>query len=181
MRVIAGSAKGTRLGPVPSGTRPVSDRAREGLYSSLGESVVGARVLDLFAGTGAMGIEALSRGAGSVLFVESSGPAVKAIRLNLARTRLGAGATVRHQPARSAIRQDRGQFDLVIVDPPYRIPGPELDRLLDELAAQGVVATGGRVVLTRARDGHTPVIPVHWRVERRLSYGDTAVLVFLAG
>ena len=69
---MAGSARGRRLGPVPAGARPVSDRAREGLFSSLGEAVEGARVLDLFAGTGALGIEALSRGAGSAVFVDET-------------------------------------------------------------------------------------------------------------
>ncbi|MGH2637663.1 MAG: RsmD family RNA methyltransferase, partial [Actinomycetota bacterium] len=74
MRVIAGSAKGVRLGPVPSGVRPVSDRAREGLFSSLAARLPGALVLDLFAGTGALGIEALSRGADRAVFVERLGP-----------------------------------------------------------------------------------------------------------
>ena len=71
MRVVAGAARGRRLAPVPEGTRPVSDRAREGLFSSLGDGVVGAGVLDLFAGTGALGIEALSRGAAGATFVVS--------------------------------------------------------------------------------------------------------------
>jgi 16S rRNA (guanine966-N2)-methyltransferase len=181
MRVIAGSAKGTRLGPVPSGTRPVSDRAREGLFSSLGPAIEGARVLDLFAGTGALGIEALSRGAESATFVEAAGPAVKVIRLNLARTHLEGLGRVRHQTALGAVRAGVGPFDLVFLDPPYRIPGPELDALIAEVAGQGVVVPSGRVVLTRLDRSYTPVIPVHWQLERRLSYGDTAVLVFLAG
>ena len=88
MRVIAGAAKGVRLGTVPAGTRPVSDRAREGLFASLHERVRGARCLDLFAGTGALGIEALSRGAASAAFVERDRRAAAAVRDNLARTRL---------------------------------------------------------------------------------------------
>src|SRR5262245_29692556 len=88
MRVIAGSAKGTRLGKVPAGVRPVSDRAREGLFSSLGDAVPGARVLDLFAGTGARGIEALSRGAEHATFVERARPAIEAIWDNLQRARV---------------------------------------------------------------------------------------------
>ena len=95
MRVIAGSAKGTRLAPVPAGTRPVSDRAREGVFSSLGRSVERARVLDLFAGTGAMGIEALSRGAAEATFVDSSARAITTIHDNLGRTRLAGRASVR--------------------------------------------------------------------------------------
>ena len=85
MRVVAGESRGRRLAPVPAGTRPVSDRAREGLFSSLGELVQGARVLDLFAGTGAVGIEALSRGADRAVFVDSSLAAVRAVRDNLER------------------------------------------------------------------------------------------------
>jgi 16S rRNA (guanine966-N2)-methyltransferase len=83
VRVIAGTAKGTRLAAVPPGVRPVSDRAREGVFSSLGELVSGAAVLDLFAGTGAMGIEALSRGAAAAVFVERSPRAIASIRQNL--------------------------------------------------------------------------------------------------
>lgn len=179
MRVVAGSAKGTRLAPVPAGTRPVSDRAREGLFSSLGPRVDGARVLDLFAGTGAMGLEALSRGAASALFVDSAPGAVKVIRENLRRTKLGKHATVRRQDALGAVRQGIGPFDLVILDPPYRVPAPYLDALLAEIAGQGVAETGATVVLTRSGKSSMPVIPVDWLPERRLSYGESAVLVFL--
>ena len=94
MRVIAGSAKGMRLGPVPPGVRPVSDRAREGLFSSLALEVPDARVLDLYAGTGAMGIEALSRGAEHAVFVDRAYEASAAIHDNLDRTRLADRATV---------------------------------------------------------------------------------------
>jgi 16S rRNA (guanine966-N2)-methyltransferase len=176
--VIAGAAKGTRLAPVPSGTRPVSDRAREGLFSSLGEAVVGARVLDLFAGTGALGIEALSRGATSAVFVDSAPAAVRTVGLNLAHTRLGGSAQVRKQEVRRALRSNLGQFDLVVVDPPYAMAAPELDHVLAAIEESGRVVPGGRIVLTRSTRSYMPVIPVNWLVERRLSYGDTLVLVF---
>src|SRR4029079_16781957 len=88
MRIIAGTARGVRLAPFPDGTRPLADRAREGLFSSLGEAVVEAAVLDLFAGTGAVGIEALSRGAARAVFVDSSPDAVRTIRENLERAKL---------------------------------------------------------------------------------------------
>jgi 16S rRNA (guanine966-N2)-methyltransferase len=178
VRIVAGSAKGTRLAPVPAGTRPVSDRAREGLFSSLGTGVEGARVLDLFAGTGAMGIEALSRGAASALFLDSAPAAVKVIRENLRRTKLGKHATVRRQDALRALRQGTGSFDLIILDPPYRLPGPYLGGVLSEIAGQGSAAARSTVVLTRSERSYTPVIPVDWLLERRLSYGDSAVLVF---
>lgn len=177
MRVIAGQAKGTRLGPVPDGTRPVSDRAREGLFSSLGAAVGGASVLDLFAGTGAMGIEALSRGAARALFVDSSAQAVRTIRANLERTGLGANASVRRARAAATPRHG-GPFDLILMDPPYALPGSDLDALLSEIAGQGVAKPGGTVVLTRPQKGYMPVIPLNLALERRLSYGDTAVLIF---
>jgi len=178
VRIVAGSAKGTRLAPVPAGTRPVSDRAREGLFSSLGRSVEGARVLDLFAGTGAMGIEALSRGADHATFVDSSTGAITTVHDNLDRTHLAARATVRRLPADRAIRDISARFDLVLLDPPYGLEEGRVDRLLSEIAGQGVVEAGGRVVLTRPSRSYNPVIPVHFELERRLSYGDTTLLVF---
>src|SRR6266498_4765844 len=113
VRIVAGSARGTRLAPVPAGTRPVSDRAREGLFSSLGARVEGARVLDLFAGTGAMGIEALSRGAVGATFVDASVEAIRTIKENLRGTGVGGGATVRRSIARRAVRGIPGPFELV--------------------------------------------------------------------
>jgi 16S rRNA (guanine966-N2)-methyltransferase len=178
LRIVAGSAKGTRLAAVPAGTRPVSDRAREGLFSSLGGRVEEARVLDLFAGTGAMGIEALSRGAANALFVDSAPQAVAAIEQNLQRTKLAERATVRRQDVLRALRQQIGSFDLVLVDPPYRVPDAYLDAVLTEIAGQGAAAPGAAVVLTRSDRSYTPVIPLNWPVERRLSYGDSAVLIF---
>jgi 16S rRNA (guanine966-N2)-methyltransferase len=178
MRVIAGSAKGTRLAPVPAGTRPVSDRAREGLFSSLGGEVEGRRVLDLYAGTGALGIEALSRGADSALFVDSGPAAIRTIRANLAHARMEGRAHVRRQDVRRTLRSKPGQFALILMDPPYEIPPAELDETLRLVAEGGVTEPGATVVLTRSVRSYTPVIPVNWLVERRLSYGDTVVLVF---
>ena len=110
MRVVAGSAKGVKLGPVPPGVRPLSDRAREGLFSSLGPSVRGARVLDLFAGTGATGIEALSRGARDAVFVDAGAGAVRAVRDNLRRTKL---ADARYQRKEKNLELQQR----IIVDP----------------------------------------------------------------
>ncbi|MDP8955867.1 MAG: 16S rRNA (guanine(966)-N(2))-methyltransferase RsmD [Actinomycetota bacterium] len=180
MRVVAGSAKGTRLAPVPAGTRPLSDRAREGLFSSLGPALAGARVLDLYAGTGAMGIEALSRGATSAVFVDSAPAAVKTIAENLRRTRLSGKGEVRRQDAVRALRQKLGQFDLVLADPPYRLASRDVDALVTELASSGAVAPQGRVVLTRRRASYMPVIPVDWHLAKQLNYGDALVLVFQA-
>src|SRR6266540_7332738 len=113
MRVIAGSAGGVRLAVPKLGVRPTMDRVKAAIFSSLGEAIIGARVLDLFAGSGALGIEALSRGAGSALFLDSAPQAVSAIEQNLQRTKLGEHASVRRQDVLRALRQGIGSFDLV--------------------------------------------------------------------
>ena len=177
MRVIAGSAKGTRLAPVPPGTRPLSDRAREGLFSSLGERVVGASVLDLFAGTGAVGIEALSRGASEATFVDRAPAAVSTIRHNLQRTKLDARASVLRANWAAFLGRPAEAHDLVFLDPPYTLPGPELGRVLGSLD-QGWLARGCTVALTRPRRDYTDVISVNWQVARRLEYGDTLVVLY---
>jgi 16S rRNA (guanine966-N2)-methyltransferase len=178
VRIVAGAAKGTRLAPVPAGTRPMSDRAREGLFSSLGSTVESVRVLDLFAGSGAIGIEALSRGAESASFVDSAPGAVRTIDENLRRTKLVRRGKVRRVDALRAVRDGPGPFDLVVLDPPYRLEQPYLDALLAEIAGQRVVAPGGRVVMSRSTRTYMPVIPVNWQLERRLSYGDSIVFIF---
>jgi 16S rRNA (guanine966-N2)-methyltransferase len=180
MRVIAGSAKGVRLGPVAAGVRPVSDRAREGLFSSLAGLLPGARVLDLFAGTGALGIEALSRGADRAVFVERRAAAARGLRANLDRTKLADRAEVvaADVPAFLAVPRGAGEpFDLVLADPPYDAPAGQVDSVLGALAG-GWLAPGATVALTRRARSSMPVIPVDWRVAKRLEYGDTAVLVF---
>lgn len=179
MRVIAGIAKGARLGRVPPGTRPVSDRAREGLLSSLGDEVVRARVLDLYAGTGALGIEALSRGAEHAEFVDRSRPAVEAIGRNLASTRLADRATVRRSEVLPLLRKGNGgpPFDVLFADPPYSLEGSDLDEVLAALTT-GWLRQGWSVVLTRASESSTPVIPIHWVARRRLTYGDSLLIVY---
>ncbi len=179
MRIVAGSAKGTRLAPVPRGVRPLSDRAREGLFASLGERVAGARVLDLYAGTGALGIEALSRGAREAVFVERSRAAVRAIRDNLARTGMAGRGTVVTAEVRAFLaRPGRpgAPFDLVLADPPYDLPAAEIQEVLGQLA-EGWLAPGSTVVLTRRKGGSMPVVPLHWAPARRLEYGDTLVML----
>jgi 16S rRNA (guanine966-N2)-methyltransferase len=181
MRVIAGTAKGRRLGPVPPGTRPVSDRAREGLFASLGERVVDARCMDLFAGTGALGIEALSRGAESCTFVDRSRAAAGTIRANLATTGFEAEGTV--------ICRDVGSFlarrpsperaaSLVFVDPPYDVAVEELDAAMGALDRGWLDPDGWTVVVTRGHKGSLPAVPVHWAARRHLRYGDSLVILY---
>jgi 16S rRNA (guanine966-N2)-methyltransferase len=179
MRIVAGSAGGIRLAPVPRGVRPVSDRAREGVFSSLGGLVRGARVLDLYSGTGAMGIEALSRGAERAVLVERDRAAVQTIRENLQRTNLAEAAEVAIADVARFVTGEGGPsepFDLVLADPPYDTPVREVERVLEALSG-GWLAGSGRVVLTRPTRSSTLVIPVHFSVTRRLTYGDTLVLI----
>jgi 16S rRNA (guanine966-N2)-methyltransferase len=171
MRVVAGRLGGRRLtAPAGGFTRPTSDRVREALFSVLGD-VDGLRVLDLFAGTGALGIEALSRGAASAVFVDKAPAALKVLRRNLEA--LGIEAQVHHGDARSYLRKAReaGEtYDLVFLDPPYR----EAGRLGSELALIEVLTPGGRVVAES--DRRSPLdIDLPMTFERR--YGDTLIRI----
>lgn len=180
MRVIAGAAKGRRLTGVQHGTvRPTTDRVREALFSTLGPTVAGARVLDLFAGSGAVGIEALSRGAAEAVFVDSDPQAVASIRANLALTGLEGGATVLRMAAERFVERPPGQagtFDLAYLDPPYALGFPA--GLLEALGAGSVLAPGAEVVVEcRAMVGSPPAVP-GFRVLLARRYGDSS-LVFL--
>ena len=175
MRVIAGEAKGTRLARPPGGTRPVSDRAREGLFAAIGGLVVGAECLDLYAGTGAVGIEALSRGARRCTFVDSSAPAIRTIRENLSRTGFTERSDVFRAEATRFLSRPSGPFDLAFADPPYALSTGRLRAVLAALV--GRLDRNATFVLTRPTKSSIDVIPVHFGVVRRLIYGDTLVLV----
>ena len=170
-----------RLGPVPPGVRPVSDRAREGLFSSIALEVPNARVLDLYAGTGAMGIEALSRGAEHVVFVDRAYEASAAIHDNLDRTRLADRATVVTRDVAAFVADappTTRPFDLVLIDPPYDVAASDLEVVLRGLGPDRLSDQGWTVVLTRGIKSSTPVIPVHWAVARQLRYGDSLVILY---
>src|SRR4029079_3435327 len=130
VRVIAGEAKGLRLAPVPDGTRPMSDRAREGLFSSLAPAIVGATVRDLYAGTGATGSEALSRGAAHAVFVDHASQAIRTIHANLDKTRLQAKASVRRQEVATFQGRTDTTTDVVFIDPPYDAPTKQIEHVL---------------------------------------------------
>jgi 16S rRNA (guanine966-N2)-methyltransferase len=182
MRIVAGSAKGVRLAPVPASVRPISDRAREGLFSSLGpDALEGATVLDLFAGTGAAGIEALSRGAARATFVDRAPAAIATIERNLAIAKLGDRGEIVASPVERFVgRDDRpgAPYDLVICDPPYELGAPVVDEVLAELARGWLRDPSWTVVLTRGHKSSTPVVPLHWAIARRLRYGDSFVILF---
>lgn len=179
MRVIAGSARGRRLGRVPDGTRPMLDRAKEGLFSHLGERVRGAVVLDLFAGTGSLGIEALSRGAERARFVEQGREALKVIRANLAHTDLADRAEVFGEPVERFLQRPPDPADLVFLDPPYAMSDEALSQVIGHIQSGGWLAeTGWTVVLHRPRRDDIIVIPVDWAVARTLEYGDTRLFIY---
>jgi 16S rRNA (guanine966-N2)-methyltransferase len=177
MRVIAGTLGGRRLKAPPGrGTRPTSDRVREALFSMLGE-IGGARVLDLFAGSGALGIEALSRGAARAVFVERDARAAAVLRENLAELGLGSErAELRRGDALAALRtaRERGElYDLVLIDPPYA-DAAGLGGKLPALLAP-VLAPAARVV--SESDRRAPlVLDLPIATERR--YGDTSITIF---
>lgn len=175
MRVISGRYGGRRLAAPPgSRTRPTSDRVREALFSILGAHVDGARVLDLFAGSGALGIEALSRGALSTVFVDDAPGAIRAIRANL--DALGATADVRRADALrflGAASAGRDQYDLVFLDPPYRLADTLAGRLSEALPA--VLAPGA--VAVAESDRRAPLaLDLPQLDERR--YGDTLIRIY---
>jgi 16S rRNA (guanine966-N2)-methyltransferase len=178
MRVIAGEAGGIRLDVPKNDVRPTMDRVKAAIFSSLGDAVIGARVLDLFAGTGALGIEALSRGAASALFVEENSAAILAIERNLARTKLD--GRVRRQDVVAFLRstQARDPFQIIFADPPYEKTksGREFTTLLldDPHLAQMLEPSGIFVLEKRPAQQMAPT-PL-WNVIRARRYGATEVL-----
>jgi 16S rRNA (guanine966-N2)-methyltransferase len=175
VRIVAGSRKGHRI-EAPEGvvTRPTGDRVREAVFSIVG-SVEGASVLDLFAGSGAMGIEALSRGATSCVFVERDRGAARVIKANLEKLRL-TGATVLERDVGAALRDDRRhgrRYDLVLVDPPYEEWGLH-EQTLGGLVP-GVLADDGLVVVETSA-GFEPELPLDLVTVRR--YGSARITVF---
>ncbi|MFI5047325.1 MAG: 16S rRNA (guanine(966)-N(2))-methyltransferase RsmD [Acidimicrobiia bacterium] len=182
LRVIAGSAGGLHL-VAPNGARPTTDRAKEALFASLGAAVVDANVLDLFAGSGALGIEALSRGAERSTFVERDRDAIAAIRRNLATAGFVDRADVREQTVgtflsgpRSGGRDAGGPFDLVFLDAPYDLGAPVLAGHLADIEAGGWLESDATVVVER-RKGDLLALPSRWLVAGERTYGDTLLLV----
>lgn len=175
VRIIAGAARGRPLQvPAGQGTRPTADRVKEALFSSLQPLLPGAGVVDLYAGSGALGLEALSRGAARLTAVESHAGALAALRRNVAATGLGGVEVVAADVRRALVGPLPGApFDLALLDPPYRTGDGELAEVLGALRAQ--LAPGATVVVERAaRDGEVPW-PADLLPGRSRRYGDTAV------
>jgi 16S rRNA (guanine966-N2)-methyltransferase len=179
-RVVAGAARGRRLA-VPAGTttRPTSDRAREGLFSTL-ESVLGTLAgrsfLDLFAGSGAIGLEALSRGAAHVLLVENERRAHAVVAGNVTAVGL-AGAVVSAAPVERLVAESpvHGGYDVAVLDPPYSMPATRVAAVVSDLAANGWLLPGAIVVVERAtRDGGW-AWPASLAADRSRRYGEATL------
>lgn len=175
MRVIAGVAKGRRLSTPPGpATRPLTDRAKEALFSSLGDAVGGARILDLFAGSGSLGIEALSRGATGAVFVEKSRAAAGLIRKNLDVTALE--GEVICGDVEVFLRSAQGEFNLAFVDPPYATSLALVEEVL--LGTAGLLADGGIMVLHRRVGERAPSPPDGTSLVDDRRYGDTQLWLY---
>jgi 16S rRNA (guanine966-N2)-methyltransferase len=178
MRVIAGRAGGVRLAAPVRGVRPTMDRVKAAIFSSLGDAIIDARVLDLFAGTGALGIEALSRGAASVVFVEDDRESSEIIEKNLAKTKLE--GRIRNQNVFDFLRQASGapKFQIIFADPPYektRHGEGHAEKLLNDKSLPQLLEPHG-VFFFEKRPGETVSENQFWRVTRQKRYGATEVL-----
>jgi 16S rRNA (guanine966-N2)-methyltransferase len=179
-RIIAGEAGGRRLA-VPAGerVRPTSDRVKESVFSALGPPrIVGARVLDLYAGSGALALEALSRGAAEALLVDRDPAAARAIRTNIDTLGFTERALLRVAAVASVLGGPPPQrpFDLVLLDPPYDTPAPELEEVLDHLGSRGWLTADATMVVERAADSSPLRWPPGWGSTWERCYGDTLVL-----
>jgi 16S rRNA (guanine966-N2)-methyltransferase len=175
-RVIAGAAGGRRIStPAGRDTRPTSDRAREGLFAtvhSLLGDLHGLRVADLFAGSGAVGLEALSRGAGHVLLVESSPRAAKVIRANVGALGLPGAEVVADRVERVLRNPPPAPYDLVFADPPYALSAEAVRHVLDALRDNGWLAPGALVAVERATRGEPVRWPDGYTESRARRYGE---------
>jgi len=189
LRIIAGTARGARLAfPKGAEIRPTADRVREAIFNILADRVTDARVLDLFAGTGAFGIEALSRGARECVLVENNRACVAAIRENLEKTRFSGRATVVVAGALSFPHDDAppGEaFDIIFLDPPYDLsrsgePGSRIARLMERLGTPQLLAPGGLVVFEHASGAKVPEAFGSLQRSDRRGYGSTVVSFYSA-
>lgn len=173
MKIIAGSAKGRPIKAPASGTRPMTGRVREALFSIIAGRLAQARVLDLYAGSGSMGLEALSRGAESCVFVERGNRAIKVLEDNVAK--VGLGGTILSTTVESAIAKLDGPFDIIFIDPPYAHDDRTVGAVLER--AEPLLAIDGLVVLHRQAASEVLVPEFLTCVDQR-RYGD-AVLTMM--
>jgi len=179
MRIIAGKAGRIAIKVPPAVTRPTTDFVRQAIFSILGERVEGARVLDLYAGSGAIGLEALSRGAASCVFVDEHRQACAAITENLTKTRLAGGRVVKSDVS-SFLKRDTATYDLIFADPPYWKHHGDTDHLRGllehRLVAPRLVSEGWFVAEVSAN--HSPPAADDLELADRREYGSSAVLFY---
>lgn len=175
-RIVAGAAGGRRLAVPPRGTRPTTDRVREALFNMLAARLDfdGLRVLDLYAGSGALGLEALSRGAGSVTFVEQDRRAAEVIARNIETVGLP-GAVLRRVPVATALAGAGTPMDLVLADPPYDLGAAEVEAVLEALDRGGWLAAGAVVAVERSAHAARLTWPAGWAVWPERRYGDSRI------
>jgi 16S rRNA (guanine966-N2)-methyltransferase len=177
MRVIAGEAKGRRLKAPTSGTRPMADGMRESVFAALG-GLEGLKVLDLYAGSGSLGLEALSRGASTALFVESARDAIVKLEQNIDATGLRDRSEVEWGDVNSIIaRPAPDRMDLIFVDPPYALPAAAAQAVLEALVMGGYLADDGRVVVHRPAK-ETTLRPLGLEIVWERDYGQSHIYVF---
>ena len=182
MRVISGTAKGRHLKAVPGmGTRPTTDKVKEAIFSMIGPYFDGGMVLDLFAGTGGLGIEALSRGMDRAVFVDMDKKSTDVVRENLAACRLEQVAEVYRNEAERALKvlakkEGENHFELVFLDPPYRMK--TADKLMEEMHSLGLLAPEAVVLVEHASDFRYPEAFGPFVCRRLALYGETAVAIY---
>jgi 16S rRNA (guanine966-N2)-methyltransferase len=178
LRIVGGVARGRRLVVPPRGTRPTSDRAREGLFNTLAAELDldGARVLDLFAGSGALGLEALSRGASLVTFVEHDRVAADALRRNLGTVDLPGGAVLRCTVESYLVASGADEpYDVVLMDPPYAYEDTRLATVLSGLDDPRWLVGGGMLVVERAAKSPEPSWPSGVEALKQKRYGEAVL------
>ena len=177
MRVITGSARGVQL-KTPEGmvTRPTSDRVKEAMFSIIHFEIPGAEVLDLFGGTGQLGIEALSRGAKNVVFVDAGEPACCLIRENLKRTKLESQAKVVRSDYLAYLERAKAQFDIILLDPPYA--ETFLENSLNKITEIDILRTGGIIVTERPLGKELPWEFSGYERSKDYKYGNTLLTIY---
>ena len=175
MRVSGGKGRGRKL-RVPAGARvrPTSDKVKQALFNMLGDQVTGAMFLDLYAGAGGIGIEALSRGAGRVVFVDTSRESANCIRRNLDDMGLAEGAQVIQADVQAFLSNHGGPYDIVFLDPPYAM---DLGPLLEQIGDAGIVKADTLVIAEHFKKQPSPERAGRLILDRKKQYGDT-VLAF---
>lgn len=182
-RIIGGVARGRRLAVPTRGTRPTADRVREAMFSSIGSWLAADQrdwaeigVLDLFAGTGALGLEAASRGARQVVLVERARSALETIRRNVVSTGLDVVTVVAESVSAVASRPNPfAPFDLCLADPPYDLKADAIGALLDQVDQGGWLAPDCLVVVERPEADHASPLPAGWQVQAHRRYGDSSL------